>query len=335
MRGLSLFILRISAVLVVAAGVLHLLMTGHLMRWFRTMTVAHADVAQAAMLLNHLVMGILLLPLGVTLGVIGRPLGKAEPWGGRGRRRVQPRTAGATRRCGAHNSEGHARRACFCCSSDHAGDRLGRGRRIGHASVVERPRTATARHGPMTVDEFIALVLQNRFNRAIFARLPGLELPDAWLVSGALFQTVWNVLSGYPAEYGIKDYDIFYFDRDTTWTSEDAVIRRVATAFENIGERTEVRNQARVHLWYEEKFGLPYPQLSKSTDGIDRFLHRNAQVGIRARDGGFEVYAPQGLDDIAQMRIRPNPTSNFQTRHYEEKARRWKTLWPRLTVEPA
>jgi hypothetical protein len=80
MRGLSLLVLRLSAVLVFVAGVLHLLMTGPLMHWFRPMTVPHADVAQAAMLLNHVVVGILLLPLGVALAAIGQPLSRAEPW---------------------------------------------------------------------------------------------------------------------------------------------------------------------------------------------------------------------------------------------------------------
>ena len=38
-----------------------------------------------------------------------------------------------------------------------------------------------------------------------------LALPDAWLVSGCLVQSAWNVLTG-ACDYGINDYDIFYFD---------------------------------------------------------------------------------------------------------------------------
>lgn len=36
------------------------------------------------------------------------------------------------------------------------------------------------------------------------------EAPDLWLVSGALFQTVWNVLDSKPRGHGILDYDLFY-----------------------------------------------------------------------------------------------------------------------------
>ena len=32
-----------------------------------------------------------------------------------------------------------------------------------------------------------------------------------------------------------------------------------------LGVEVEARNQARVHLWYGEKHGLPYPPLRSST----------------------------------------------------------------------
>ena len=57
----------------------------------------------------------------------------------------------------------------------------------------------------MTDADFIAAVLSNPINRTILERLPALNLPDAWLVSGALFQTVWNGLTSRPPGYGIRD----------------------------------------------------------------------------------------------------------------------------------
>ena len=78
----------------------------------------------------------------------------------------------------------------------------------------------------MDQDEFARLALGNPVNRAILARLADLKAPDGWLVSGALFQTVWNIRTGRTPTYGIKDYDIMYFDPDPSWEAEDAVIRR-------------------------------------------------------------------------------------------------------------
>src|SRR5262245_43315633 len=182
---------------------------------------------------------------------------------------------------------------------------------------------------------FIDAVLSNPMNRAILSRLPELGLPDAWLVSGAVFQTVWNVLTARPPQSGIKDYDIFYFDPDTSWEAEDIVIRRVAAAFADIDARIEPRNQARVHLWYPEKFGAPYPQLQRATDGIDRFLVRAAQVGITRTNESSALYAPHGLDEATAMIVRPNLCGNFQAENYESKAASWKARWPEITVLPA
>ena len=187
----------------------------------------------------------------------------------------------------------------------------------------------------MTEVEFIAPVLRNPINEAVLARLPSLGLTDAWLVSGSLFQTVWNIQTGRDVGHGIRDYDIFYFDPDTSYAAEDAAIRRVQETCADIPAIIEVRNQARVHLWHVEKFGAPYPPLTRASDGIDRFLMDCAQVGIRYQCDGHELYAPKGLADLARMIVRPNRTANFQAPRYDEKTARWKALWPELTILPA
>jgi hypothetical protein len=184
----------------------------------------------------------------------------------------------------------------------------------------------------MTTDEFLAACLSNPVNGAIADELFRLALPDAWIVSGCLVQTVWNVLTSRPIDHGINDYDIFYFDPDTSWQAEDAVIRQLQDRLEKPGVKIEVRNQARVHLWYPEKHGLPYPALQSSTEGIDRFLTKNTQVGIRPTAKGCDIYAPHGFDDIAAMIVRPNHGPNFSAANYAAKTERWKTRWPEITV---
>jgi hypothetical protein len=186
----------------------------------------------------------------------------------------------------------------------------------------------------MTEAEFLAAALTNRKNRAILGRLPQLALPDCWLVSGALFQSVWNERTSRPPEYGIKDYDLFYFDPDISWEAEDTAIRKMRAALADLGIEIELRNQARVHLWYEQKFGKPYPPLTRATDGIDRFLMPCAQVGIRPANGAYSIYAPKGFADIEAMIVRPNMTANFSSERFGEKAERWQALWPEITILP-
>jgi hypothetical protein len=184
----------------------------------------------------------------------------------------------------------------------------------------------------MIRDEFLTLALSNTVNVAIIDELHRLALPDAWLVSGCLVQTVWNVLTGRTVDHGIADYDIFYFDPDTSWDAEDAVIRRLTEQLAHLAVNIEARNQARVHLWYPAKHGLPYPPLTRATDGIDRFLTQNTQVGVRRSGEGYEVYAPHGFDDIAGLIARPNPGANFSAANYAAKVSRWKALWPEINV---
>ena len=176
----------------------------------------------------------------------------------------------------------------------------------------------------------------NPHNCEILARLPQLTLNDGWLVAGSLFQTVWNVIDERPATFGIKDYDVFYFDPDTSWEAEDANIKRAAAIFADLGAEVELRNQARVHVWYEQKFGIPCPPFRSTCDGIDHFLTTCSMVGVAPVGEELKLYAPVGLHDVFERIMRPNPLWHGHSRRqrYEEKAMRWQSLWPNLSVAP-
>ena len=180
--------------------------------------------------------------------------------------------------------------------------------------------------------EFIARARTNQTNRRILERLPSFGLKDCWLVSGALFQSVWNDLTGRAPGYGIVDYDVIYFDdSDLSWEAENKTIKSLSEGFKDLSARIEVRNQARVHLWYEEKYGLPYAALTHSCESIDRYLAVASMVGLQPNlTGEIELYAPKGLDDIKSLYIRPNPSQNFCCVAYGRKSKRWKAHWPEV-----
>jgi hypothetical protein len=158
-------------------------------------------------------------------------------------------------------------------------------------------------------------------------------LPDWWLVSGAIYNTVWNALTGRDPLHGIKDADIFYFDPDTSWEAEDRHIRRAEGRFPT-NPPVEIRNQARVHLWYEDHFGQPYAPLSTAAEGIDRFACTTHAVGVRLEgDDHLSLYAPYGLDEIFAFRHVPNTLLNNRATH-EAKAKRQMKLWPELAFVP-
>lgn len=161
-----------------------------------------------------------------------------------------------------------------------------------------------------------------------------LNLPD-WLVfSGAVYQPVLNHLTGRPLDYGIKDYDLAYFDAsDFSYDAEDVVIRRVKAAFdEPLRSMVEVRNQARVHLWFEAKFGEPYGPLSCTAQALQRFASATFAVGVRLEsDDRLHIEAPFGLADLFSLRLRPNPrrkTVGFVRASADVRRR-----WPEVVVE--
>ncbi len=136
----------------------------------------------------------------------------------------------------------------------------------------------------MDTDAFLATALRNPVNEAIAEELLRRALPDAWIVSGCLVQICWNMKTGRAVDHGINDYDIFYFDPDTSWQAEDAVIRHLQARLGHLEVKIEVRNQARVHLWYPQKHGLPYPALHCSADGFDQFLTKTPRSESAVRE---------------------------------------------------
>ena len=103
------------------------------------------------------------------------------------------------------------------------------------------------------------------------------------MFSGAVYQPVLNHLTVRSLDYGIEDCDLAYFDAsDLSYEAEDAVIRRVRAAFdEPLRSMVEVRNQARVHLWFETKFGEYYAPLSCTAEALERFASPMFAVGVR------------------------------------------------------
>lgn len=185
-----------------------------------------------------------------------------------------------------------------------------------------------------TADAFLESVLANPINRLLLERLPDFGLRDAWLVAGCLFQSVWNEKMGRAPTAGIRDYDIFYFDpTDLSWDAEDADIRRVGALLGDVAVNVELKNQARVHLWYRERFGADYAALKSACDGVDRFLVGCTRVAIKpGHDGAPGLYAPEGLGDLYEGILRPNPL-NDQPHLFQAKAQSYQERWPWLRIE--
>jgi len=161
-----------------------------------------------------------------------------------------------------------------------------------------------------------------------------LNLPDWLVMSGAVYQRVLNHLTGRPPDYGIRDYDLGYFDAaDISYDAEDAVIRRVAAALdEPLRSTVEVRNQARVHLWFEAHFGEAYTPLSSTAEALERFVSPMFAVGVRLEEGDrLHIEAPFGLADLFALRLRPNPWRPFGG--FDRVSASVLRRWPEVSVQ--
>jgi uncharacterized protein len=181
----------------------------------------------------------------------------------------------------------------------------------------------------ISAELFVEWAMENPVNAALAARLPELRLPQCFLTAGCLYQAAWNKRSGREAGWGVKDYDVFYFDEDTSFEAEDAVIRRAQRLFADLDAAIEVKNQARVHLWYEKRFGGACLPLRSTRDGIDRYLITCTCVGIEAATG--ELYAPNGLQEIWDGVLAIN-SRNPRPDLFDAKALSLQARWPWLRI---
>ncbi len=178
------------------------------------------------------------------------------------------------------------------------------------------------------------LLLQNPVVTKLLRLAPQLCLPDWYLGAGCIAQTVWNHYHGFAPDFGIKDYDLVYYDAsDLSWEAENERIQQAARLFDGLNLPLDVRNQARVHLWYGQHFGYPIEAYRSAEQAISSWPTTATAVGVRRENMQQAIYAPYGLDDLFALIVRPVKVQ--VTREiYQQKAQRWAHLWPKLNVLP-
>lgn len=159
------------------------------------------------------------------------------------------------------------------------------------------------------------------------------KIKNYYVAAGCINQTVLNYYHGYSFHYGIKDIDIVYFDEDVSYEAEDIVIQDIHKLLKDVNIAFDVKNQARVHLWYQDKFGKKREPVASLEAGINDWGASITSIGVRLENDKLIVYAPYGLNDLFSMIVRPIK-HNFDKEHYIIRAEKWKAKWPKLTVFP-
>mgnify|MGYP002802818813 CR=1 FL=1 len=156
-------------------------------------------------------------------------------------------------------------------------------------------------------------------------------LPNYYLAAGCINQTVFNYYHDFPLDYGIKDFDIVYFDPDVSYKKEDAWIKILQNKLGDLKVETDIKNEARVPLWYKEKFGKEIKPYYNVEEAISRWGTTITCLGVRLEKNHLVVAAPYGLNDLFELTIRP-VKKGFNEKSYQEKVQKWKKKWPLLKI---
>lgn len=154
---------------------------------------------------------------------------------------------------------------------------------------------------------------------------------DYYVGAGSVNQTIFNYLSGNEIDYGIKDFDIVYYDEDLSYEAEDIIIKDLDKMFKDKSIEFDVKNEARVHIWYNEKYGDKREPYTSTEDAISKWGATVTCIGVRLENNKLITFCPYGLNDLFSMTIRPVKVY-FTKEAYDSRCDRWLKKWPNLNI---
>ncbi|MFP8918040.1 nucleotidyltransferase family protein [Enterococcus innesii] len=166
----------------------------------------------------------------------------------------------------------------------------------------------------------------------IIRDVSALGIPNLYVGGGSVTQSVWNHLFSKPIGYGISDVDIVYFDTDLSLEKERMVLEQIVKTTKQNQYALDVKNEARVHLWYEEEFGFSIPAYTSTEEAISTWPSTATSIGVFFdQENKLQIFAPYGMYDLFSGVVRPNKAM-ISREVYEKKAEKWGAKWPGLTV---
>lgn len=179
------------------------------------------------------------------------------------------------------------------------------------------------------------IIMSSKIINLSIERARLLNIENYYIGAGCIAQTVWNYLSNKPLKYGIKDIDFVYFDdKNLDSQSENVIASKVKALYSDLNIEIDVKNEARVHLWYKRHFGYSIDPYTSLEAAIDTWPTTATAIGVRkGNNNEFIVYAPFGLNDLLGKIVRANKTQ-ITKEIYEKKVTSWLSKWPDLKVIP-
>jgi hypothetical protein len=189
---------------------------------------------------------------------------------------------------------------------------------------------------PERARELFVLVESSPWFVLLLASVSRAGLPDAWVGAGVIRDLVWDTkFRGRFDPALVKDVDVVYFDPADLGPERDHAAELRLQEIDP-GVAWDAKNQAAVHTWYPERFGLSIEPYLSVEDAVRSWPDTATCVAIRRSSAGeLDLIAPYGLDDLLDGIWRFNPlrvTAEEARRRLQRK--HVASRWPGLSVYP-
>jgi uncharacterized protein len=158
--------------------------------------------------------------------------------------------------------------------------------------------------------------------------------PPDWLVgAGVLRNLVWDHLHDFTMLTPSRDIDVAFFDTSDLSPDYDRAVTKALSA-KHPGVAWEATNQAAVHQWYADYFGVDVPRFTSCAEAIATWPETATCTAVHLNaDNSIDIVAPFGLVDLFQMIVRRNSTRvSVEQYHRRISEKQLDTKWPKIQI---
>jgi hypothetical protein len=178
------------------------------------------------------------------------------------------------------------------------------------------------------------IIMSNKILKDTLNKASKIKLKNYYIGAGCIAQTVWNYQMKLELTNGISDIDFVYYDNnDLSLEAENKIIENINKSFLQCPIKLDIKNQARVHLWYKDHFGYDIKPYNSVEDAINSWPTTATSIGVRLENKNLKIYAPFGLNDLFGMIVKANK-AQITEKIYLQKVEKWKNKWSSLTIIP-
>lgn len=182
---------------------------------------------------------------------------------------------------------------------------------------------------------------KNTLKELVMSSIPLMEIlmtvrsiiPDAYIGAGVIRNYIWNCFHNFDTDFSVMDIDIVYYDLYEDYKTKEAqYLQSLLNKYPNY--KWDITNQAKVHLWYKDYFGVPLQQLSSLENAIGIWPEIATCVAVSLdHKNNLSILAPHGLSDLFNMVVRWNSTFITYEQYLQRvNSKRFEQKWPLTKV---